>query len=338
MSPRARIAPLIVGLIAAPLLAETIELKPRYTAGHQARLALASELTQKITAEGQPEITILYRDEVGFTRKVEEASADGARLALEFDRRAMSFNHPMMGNQRFDSDAGDKAEDNNSMSLIAAPWLGRKLELVLGADNSIKEIKGYKELMEAVDNSALGDMLYENLRAGMTEDNMGRSLHGGLFDYYPEKPVAVGDTWTRTVANPAQTLGTIEVTYNAKLDKIEERDGRKVAVITYTTSSKLTSAGQSPMGTPELVDSKGQGTAVVDIETGLPIEQSNEGARILKFTQPGQDGAAGQQMTLDGQTKSSLRVLSDEQRAAQKEENRKAAAAAAATAASKEPS
>jgi hypothetical protein len=269
---------------------------------------------------------ISYRDETGYIRRVRAAGAEGAQVEIEFDRRAMSFSHPMMGNQTFDSDSGAPAEDNNSMSLVAAPWVGKKLMLTVAPDNGVQKMEGFKELLEAIDNSALGDQLYENLRSGFTEEQIGRSMHSGLFDVYPDKPVQVGDTWTRTVRNPAPQLGTLEITYQVKLAAVEERAGRKVAVLEYKAETKLLDAAEGPMGKAEMKSSKGEGTTVVDVESGMPLANDAKGVRELVIRGPAQGDQPGPELQINGKVSSHMKVMSEAERGEQKEANRKAAA------------
>ena len=97
---------------------------------------------------------------------------------------------------------------------------------------------------------------------------------------YPNKKVSVGDTWKQTFQQSSLYLGNLVSEYECELEKITQDEGRKVAVIRYTGSTrKAEKTGPRARLFFSLMDLKSsdvEGTAVYDIELSRFVRQTEQ--------------------------------------------------------------
>jgi outer membrane protein OmpA-like peptidoglycan-associated protein len=106
--------------------------------------------------------------------------------------------------------------------------------------------------------------------------------------YFPSKDIGVNDTWTYeaelifTHLSKPLVMG-LPVTY--KLERIEKKDGHRLALISYSWTARRSLAGMNfPDDFPLMITGKDKGLIWWDIDTGRPADSSND-YRII-FLQP----------------------------------------------------
>jgi len=139
-----------------------------------------------------------------------------------------------------------------------------------------------------MDDSAGGDMFYERMRDTFTADALRQEVYELRFAVLPGREVKVGDTWTREHRARNPRLGDVIYKYDCKFERVEEKDGRRLAVVTYT--GKLEEAPgntppPNPMGLKQSLKSwTFRGSASVDVKSAQPIAGSEESTSQIELT------------------------------------------------------
>ncbi len=302
-----------------------IELKPVFKNGTTHYLELSEENTQTLKAEmlGPDPIVMVSTSLYGVAEEY-QADGDGGKIKMTIERRKMTFNHPMMGDMSHDTDSGDEPSDDNSMSLIASPYVGKTLVVHLDKDGKVTKLEGFDDLSEAIEDSAMGDMFYEQARDSISADALQNELIDWRYDLLPGTTVEVGETWTRAVKDENPFLGKVVTTYDCKLEKVEG----KQAHISFSSKTTMQEGETPPANAagmkPELKSLGANGTAVYDSETGLIVQGKMTSSGQFEMSMPDMEGQ-GLSVTIAGKT--SARSLTPKARAAEKAAAAKAAPA-----------
>lgn len=145
----------------------------------------------------------------------------------------------------------------------------RSIEL-RGLDKMVQEMIGSLSFSDELEKREVAD----DIRNGLTADIVKESMTG-LFDIFPDTPVAVGDSWKKTVRVASPYAGTSEITYT--LVK------RKAGLVTLHTKTKTNMLpAEEPYRRGNVVMSfnmtgQDEGTLVVDERTGLPVKRTANG-------------------------------------------------------------
>lgn len=258
--------------------AQSVLIKPKFSAGETAYVDQTREMKQKI--ENGPMGGSMEIDSVqgyGLNRRVDSTSDGGAKLTFVFDRVVQEFNSPMMEGA-FDSDQPG-GEDANPM--LAGPFtalLGGKFQITLGPDGQIKECSGMKEVLEKVQDASPGNPMVQQLENELSDERGKVSYGEAYFMLYPNKEVKVGETWKKTHRDTLPRVAKVVTHYEYTLDRLSEEAGRKVAVITYKTTMEKDPDAKSDdgpgfFGENPIIKGTGNGTATYDIERGLVVKQ-----------------------------------------------------------------
>lgn len=314
--------------VASTACAQSVDLTPRLKAGHHVYVEMTQQGEQKISGEmvGPEEMTVTSGEIVGFFEKASSA-ASGTSFKIVFDRRGMNFNHPMMGKMEFDSDTGVGPSDDNSVSLICAPWLGKSLAFEMDVDGKAAKIEGFDKLLEAIEDSAMGDMFFEQTRAEINEEGLKEQFINARFAALPMKEVSAGDTWTRELAREHHMFGELVTRYACKLERIEEQEGRKVAVLSYTSETNPAEGAEpkaNAMGmTPVVKSMVSKGTITVDVSNGYPVGQEAESTSEIDLQMASPSGEGTTSILVAIKSNSTVKTMTEAQRKAAKAANRK---------------
>ena len=328
-----------LGLV-AQVAGGPVELKPKFEPGQKVYIEIDEQVKQTVHAEmmGPNPVEMFSRSLYGFYQEPLAASDEGARLKLTVDRRLMQFTHPSLGDMAFDTDAGQTPSPDNSISLIAAPFVGKALTMTVKG-NRVAKVEGFEALQSAIDASAKGDMFYQNVRRSIDEKALSKDLVESRLQIFPARKVSVGDTWTNTFTSDDAFLGKTVSEYKCKLDKLEQHDGHPLAYISYEATTRIapgSEAPANPMGmTPTLKNMKTTGTVVFDVQRGLILSTRNGTSGTIEMMPPAADGDANATPAISVDVKNDVtsRTLEPAQREAEKKKH----AAAAATAPSAKP-
>lgn len=302
--------------------AERVDLRPHFKPGQKRYVEITEATEQKISGAMFGDKPMVTRNSTvyGFVEEVVQAAKDATQIKLTFDRRGLSLEHPMAGSAAFDTDTGGDDQGNQMVAPIMRPWLGQSVILTIGPDAKVTDVKGLDALRAALEKSASGNMLYEQTKESLTKDSIGSRLFEARYSVLPNKEVAIGDDWKETIRTEAPPLGTLVSKYTCTLEKVEQRDDRKVAVIGYTvktTVDKSTAPPTQPgQPQPELKEMTSTGTLLVDVASGLPIEQTSTSKARIELTAQGPPGGEGQMVIhVDNNSKFRVRTMSVQDRA-----------------------
>lgn len=306
-----------------------VELKPRFQPGQKVYVEIDEHGKQTVQADmmGPNPVEMFSRSIYGFYQ--EPLSADGAdaRLKITFDRRLMQFRHPTFGDMLYDSDTGAKPSTDNSISLIAGPFVGKTLTMTVKGSRVIK-VEGFDALQRAIDQSAGGDMFYQNVRKSIDEKALSKDLIESQLQILPAKLVDVGDTWNNTFESDDSFLGKTVSHYKCKLDRLDQHDGRPVATISYEATTELAPGSQppvNPMGmVPALKNMKTTGTALFDVERGLILSRKSTTTGTIQMAAPASDAQGGSTpaVTFHITNEVATRTLSPQQREVEKKKHK----------------
>ncbi|HUC83351.1 MAG TPA: DUF6263 family protein [Flavisolibacter sp.] len=190
------------------------------------------------------------------------------RIKMEMNAGATNIDFDTNEPQK-DSAADPRQNPMGMMSNMFYAMKGKSFEMKVNEKGEVKSVAGISELMNAVINSMQVD---ENTKQGVAQvfqsqfnEDAIKSSFSQAFNIFPDKPVKVGDTWTKTVGMPAMAGGNITTNY-----KVKEINGNTVVL---DVASDLSSSGMQGAQT---------GTMKVDATTGLVTEGNME----QKFTSP----------------------------------------------------
>jgi hypothetical protein len=313
---------LSLGWVASLAPAQSILLKPRFAAGQACFVEVIEDVEQRVTGEGlgADGVQGSSHHTYGFIERVESVRPDGgARVAFSYERLAMATRGGMMPAMSFDSDQAVQRDDSRDLETIFRPMLGQTVRVDVGSDGRSRSAEGLRGLIERVDASAGQNPLWQGMRQLLTDD----SFRAQMVDYrgvlYPPGEVKTGDTWSATLKPDFAALGSIIEEYQCRLERVAERDGRRIAVVTFTGGITAGEAGadRGPGGPPRLNSGTIRGSAEYDLARGVWVRV--ESRREMDFVREIPTGTeppleARLQMRLN----STLRVMDMEERVAQK--------------------
>jgi hypothetical protein len=205
------------------------------------------------------------------------------------------------GSQLYDSDTGDVPTDPGILG--AAALVGQSYSMVVGADGTVKSVQGIEELVEAMRTSVPPEVasMLDEMFSAETFTEMAQQGVGRL----PPDPMSPGDSWETLLPMPNPLLG--EVTHNLTmlLDRVEERDGRTVALLSIT-GEIVTDAPGGLEGLPmEMdVDAEMTGSLIFELDRGLALSAII--TEEMTMTMSGPDGGS---MTIPVTTVTSLELV-----------------------------
>ncbi len=332
----------ILAAVVSQAAAAGIEIKPKFNAGDKVYIETTETAKQTVSGAMLPEPMVVESGEVvGFIQETGDTTDKGTQLTLTFDRRGMHLNHPMMRDVEYDSDDGAESDDDNSASMICVPFIGKTLTMTLKGTN-VTAIEGFDALLEAIEDSAMGDMLYEQLREQFTESAMKVGLVESRYHVFPQGEVSVGDTWTNSFEIDIPMLGDTINEYKCKLAKLDGDGDAQLAHIEFKATTVSAPGSEPPanaMGMkPELKSMSHEGTAVINVARGMVVSSNTHTIGLIEMSMPS-TGEETVTMKVEIDSESVTRVLTVKERAAEKAEHlkqAKEAAAAKAEAAAKE--
>lgn len=175
--------------------------------------------------------------------------------------------------------SGDSSKPAESHALVKGILgvVGQSFTLRVGQDGRVRSVQGCDEITRTASREL--DTLAEPWKSAMTQllgDHFGnaavRESMRSLFDIYPEKPVAVGERWSRS-----------EITSKGKIDaffKITERKDGRLSVKLYQEVTADPNAIPVQMGlltVKSAVSGKSEGTMLIEEVTGLILKGSVSG-------------------------------------------------------------
>lgn len=293
---------------------DTVLLKPKFD-NQKLVYIEASDTTRQVMSGalvGGQEMVLQMVSTTGYVQESKAAESGGATTKLTFQRNALSMNNPMMGEMKYDSDTPPDEDEQNPFAAMFGVWTGKSLVLTTDADLKITRLEGWNELVEAMENAAAGEMFYEQMRQGLTEDAIKQVSFERRYAMLPMREVKVGDEWKTTGGTKDPIFGDLTYSYSCKLEKIEEGSDGPMAVIHYTGEGSL-KPGVEPKSvqgmTPKLKSTKYEGQVRFDVKRGQPVKMFE--TRTNEFSLEGPQGG----LDVRRETKVEIDTLSPDARA-----------------------
>ncbi len=282
----------------APVSAQEIMLKWGFQEGSQVVMRMTNRMEMLMPGGFSSQVmdqTVRMRQTV---RSV-DLSGD-ATLMVTTEHMRMEGIGPA-GNQLYDSDTGDIPSD--PAILGAAAMVGQSYSMVVQPDGTVKSVQGIEELVEAMRTSfppEVAPMLDEMFNADILIEIAQQGMQ-----ILPTDPISPGDSWQTSFTMPNPLLGEVTNNLTFVLDRVEERDGKTVALLS-STGEIVADAPDGLEGLPmEMdVDAEMTGSLIFELDRGLVLSSitTNE----MTMTMSGPDGAS---MTMPMTTVTSLELL-----------------------------
>lgn len=272
------VALLLCGLMfAGPVQAEKIELKLNLPQGAQKSLSQDMVFDMSTSAGGQQfKMQMSMGFKIGV--KVEEVSDAGLHtMKLTYERIQMKMAGPVSMEYDSAKKDGNAGAQNPAFAMFDA-MIGESLTVKVQPNGKTTSVEGLDELVEKMAKKAPGIPA----QAMKQQVESMKQSFDQMFGMYPDKPVAVGDTWDANMKMPANPQ--MEMNMDAKLTLKERGDG----VATIGIDAKLSGAGAAKMnGTMK-------GQIKMAEKTGW-----TEGGKMTMDMKMSQGGA---DVTMDGKT------------------------------------
>lgn len=318
-------------LLAGMAAAQSADLSPKFKIGDTAYLEVSQDVTQKVTGgRFGPEGRTLDWTNLRTVRQVVQSISEktGTSFALTFDRVKRTTAGPVPPPQAYDSDAPAAASSDppNVLATMLGPIVGMTIEMTFDSRGYVTKLRGMDKVLDKVEDAAAGSSVFEQSRDEYSDD-AARILWGDArMALYAFRVAKVGDTWGRTFSLYSLTAGDLTQSIECRFDRIEEKDGRKFAVINYTSRIRRSPDAATPpsvMGrvlTYERGD--GEGSAWFDIEQGLIVRETEKSTVLVAGKEPGPEPGTTADLRFERTTHQTVTRLTEAERAAQ----RKAAA------------
>ena len=304
---------------------DSVLLKPKFVAGRTIYIETRKKTEQTMSGGtfGDEGMSVKRDQILAVRRKIDKVTAAEVEMTLAFDRISQSFDGAMMGSMTYDSDAPAPDSDAEMLSEIFAPLVGKSFKLKLDAQRRVKSIDGLSKVIDEIADATVGNLLFDQLKQAFSDDSLKSTWGASLWALYPHKAVSAGDTWKNTLKTPSPQLGGLTYDFDCKLDRIDEKEGRKFAAVSF--QGKIRQFGKATpnqMGLTILVRSGSfEGKATFDIERGELVERSEKTSMEMAGLLPGGEDEVA--MTIKLKSTRVTRILTEEQRRKQKSEKRK---------------
>jgi hypothetical protein len=226
----------------------------------------AGDITNQTNTMGQ---NISNKMLMEFTYDVTAGENENKDLAVTYTRMKMDMN--AMG-QTMSYDSNDSA-NANPMFKALGNMIGKSFTTTVAPNGTIVKVEGIESLVP------------EGTQ-GLDQETLKQTMQTS-FNIFPEKPVKVGETWTKTTDMKLQN-------FNMKLDSkytLDKVEGDKAII---SMDGKISSeAGASVQGMEMNLDGTQTGKLEIDIPTGQAI--SGDIKQLIK----GKFNANGQEIPMD---------------------------------------
>jgi hypothetical protein len=270
---------------------QQVELRWKFEPG----LSLAYRMTMTNETEMPNNMGVMVMEQIMSNRwEVLDVDDEGdATVQVWTDRVQMHMQSPM-GNMDIDS-AGDSSSDPTGGMLSA--MAGTTYTLVFDAAGKIKEVHGLEEMREklmAATGQAANPVVQQAFEQMASEDGIKNMMEQG-FASWPQEPVSPGDSWDAGFDMTMPMIGTMVYDMSLTLDRVEERDGRSIAIIDSSGTIAITpdnSPDNPAAGMMEISNATIAGTMEWDVAAGHLLRTTQDTTMEMSIA------AGGQQMTM----------------------------------------
>lgn len=255
---------------------EKADLRLRFEQGKTYRLTVTVEqrIRQLVQAGGAPgeEQDIAQTVKIGQAFEVNDVNDAGvATIKVTFGPLAMRTE---MAGFAIEYDSDKPPDELYPAARPLAAMVGQSFTMVVKPDGTVERLEGVDAMLEAArDALELPDekrtLLAEELERQFGEKAL-KEMMTGVLDYVPDRPVGVGDTWSRTLA--------VESGFPATFETADTLLARKDGVATIEAKTKITPNADAPpqkLGAATVrykLEGTQEGTLEIDEATGWYVK------------------------------------------------------------------
>lgn len=223
----------------------------------------------------------------GFKMKIDDVDNQGNKMiSTTYD--AIRFKVSTMGaNIGYDSkNAGDTTNENPASTMFRKMFggmVGKTFKITMTPKGGITKIEGIKEIMQSVmENVNVPAEAKAQMEAQMQQsfsDDQVKQNFGFGFDFYPEKPVKIGDSWSK---NLDRSINNMKMNMDMKYTL---KDIKEKTVLIDVAGKIKTSGNESDKATGVNMNGDTKGSMEIDKATGTVNHCEME--MTIKGTVPG---------------------------------------------------
>lgn len=260
-----------VGGSSAQSAGEKIKLRLRLKKGESYKLRMTTDQKISQTIQGK-QVDMSQTMGIGFTYHVREVDADGtAAVKLTYDSVLFKQDGPL---GKIEYDSSNPPETVHPMAKGFAALTGQSFSMRLSPQGQIKSVEGvdamFTRVMQNIDvpDARVKATLEKKLKQQFGDDAL-KEMMENTMAIYPDKPVAIGDSWSKKVVVTKGFAITLENTWTLK----DRKDG--VAVV--DVQSKITpsqNAKPIEMGMMKVrqdISGSQEGQMEISEATGWPV-------------------------------------------------------------------
>jgi hypothetical protein len=269
----------------------------------------------------------------GVWRSVKAASgATDVDVHLTIDRIKLK-SEGRGGPIEYDSDMIVEGTEKNRLQYVVDPALEQPFVLTVRPGDGRTSAVGMDDISMLIEEVAAGKFVFEAFMPDFTDDAAQFAWGDSRFAPYAYRTVSAGDEWSRNISYHHLSLGTLEYRYAMKLDRIEKRDGRSVAIVKYSGDIAKPENARSGVRVFNVASrfqsGKFGGHAVFDIDARQFVEQVTD--HEMKVESSMLLGSVDKPFSFsqDFKTTTTVRVMSKSERERQRKAHMEAAKAAA---------
>ena len=228
-----------------------------------------------------------------------------ATLRITTERVQINMKSPML-NLAYDSETDEVPDE--PQAKIFSTLVGTSYRIVIGPEGTVKSVEGMDQVREAMLEAMGPEMagMVDAMVGQMFDDETMASMMQQVVQNFPER-AGLGDTWERSSSFPNPMLGTMSTTQHFTLERIEERTGKMVAVISYSGEIQIGDVGDSQLaGMMQLNNAATIGTMEIDVDRGLLLKSTGTTTMEITIAPPG-----GQEMVIGTISTVTMDLLED---------------------------
>ena len=239
----------------------------------------------------------------GFIEAVHCREDGGVEVALLLERVKFGSKR---GEQGYMWDSDDAEEGSRALRDAFGPAIGQTLTFQLTAERDVKSLTGLSEMVEGMRKSVGENSFGSWVISSYTPEEMIRGFMHSRFALFPGTEVRIGDAWKAAHMTPPNQ-GSMRKEYECTLERVEEKDGRTIAVVGFT--SKVVPGTRDKLAYEVLVSKMtSEGSAWIDVELGRIVSLTEETVMVFD-PESASDGGASSAIV-----HRSFRVLSVDER------------------------
>lgn len=150
---------------------------------------------------------------------IEEPGPDGKMTAKITYERIAQFMSMMGMKFSFDSAKADGGSKSPAAPIFKA-MTESQLEMKISPDGKVSDIKGLDEMFKNISQAGpQANAMMQQMRQMFSNEAL-ENLINTSAAHMPDKPVAVGETWTRSDTTPIPMVGQMDINTTYKLEKV----------------------------------------------------------------------------------------------------------------------